>query len=81
MHSGLKFHVTRHGAHRLAEREISLENVKCVVSYPDDEKRLQPGRNGGILWRFTKVLGDRKMAVVAEIKNNDCWLATAYYED
>jgi hypothetical protein len=80
MHSGLKFHVTRHCALRLSERSVLLEHVKNVVNYADEEKRLQHGANGGILKRFTKTDGGRKLTVIAEIKNNECWLATAYYE-
>jgi Domain of unknown function (DUF4258) len=80
MRSGLKFHFTKHFAKRVAEREISTENVKAVVCYADEEKKLQPGRNGGHLICFTKNLSNRKLVVVAEIKTNDCWLATAYYE-
>jgi hypothetical protein len=80
MHSGLTFHVTRHCALRLAERSVLLENVKDVVKYADEEKRLQRGGNGGILRRFEKTVEGRKLVVIAEIKNNDCWLATAYYE-
>jgi hypothetical protein len=80
MRSGLKFHITKHFAHRLVERQISAENVKTVINYADEETKLQKGRNGGSLIRFTKSIGNRKLVAVAEIKNNDCWLATAYYE-
>ena len=81
MHSGLKFHITRHFVKRVAERGVLVEYAKCAVKYADEEKRLQPGQNGGNLWCFTKSVGSRKLITVAEIKNNDCWLATAYYED
>lgn len=66
---------------RLAERKISLEYVKTVVRYANDEKKLQQGTHSGALKRFTKSDGNRILTVIAEIKQNDCWLATAYYED
>ncbi|MGD0349831.1 MAG: DUF4258 domain-containing protein [Verrucomicrobiota bacterium] len=81
MHENVKFHLSRHAALRLAERKIPLEYVKNVIHYADREKRLQNGTHGGILKRFTKTDGSRILSVVAEIKQNECWLATAYYED
>ncbi|MGD0745606.1 MAG: hypothetical protein ABSA45_10665 [Verrucomicrobiota bacterium] len=66
---------------RLAERKISLEYVKNVVRYATDEKKLQQGTHSGALKRFTKSDGNRILTVIGEIKQNDCWLATAYYED
>jgi hypothetical protein len=66
---------------RLAERGIPLEYAKNVVHYATDEKKLQRGTHGGALMRFTKCEGNRTLTVIAELKQNDCWLATAYYED
>jgi hypothetical protein len=81
MHSGLKFHISKHFAQRLADRNISCEDAKDVVKYADGEKKLKEGKNGGILKSFTKTVGGRRLTVVAELKNNECWLATAYYEN
>ena len=66
-------------AQRMAERGISLEDAKNVVCYASKEKRLQKGPNGGILSKFKKTDG-KTLVVLAEIRNNNCWLATAYYE-
>lgn len=81
MHDHLKFHITRHMAIRMAERKIPLEHAKNTVNYATDETRLQDGPHGGILKHFTKSDGKHKLTVIAEIKRNDCWLATVYYED
>lgn len=82
MNSRLKFHVSRHMAVRMAERGVSLEHAKNVVHYGDaQDKPDQRGLNGGKVKIFTKVDGVRKLVVVAELKNNDCWLMTSYYED
>jgi hypothetical protein len=59
-----------------------LEDVKNVVNYADEETRLTAaGFNGGIRKCFTKTANGRKLVVIGELKKNDCWLATAYYED
>ena len=76
----MRFHVTTHQAIRLAERDLSLDNVKNVVRYPDATEHLNRGRHGGSLKRFKKKVDDRTLVVIAEVKREDCWLATAYYE-
>lgn len=73
--------MSRHFAQRIAERGISAEHAKDVVKYADEEKRLQGGQNGGILKSFTKCVDGRKLTVIAEVRKNDCWLATSYYEN
>lgn len=53
-----------------------------MVNYADEETRLTAaGFNGGIRKCFTKTANGRKLVVIGELKKNDCWLATAYYED
>jgi hypothetical protein len=73
--------LSRHFAQRIAERGVSAEYAKDVVKYAEEEKKLQPGQNGGTLKSFTKTVDGRKLTVIAELKNNECWLATAYYEN
>lgn len=81
MHSGLKFHVSKHFAQRLVDRSIICEHAKDVVKYADEEKKLQPGNHGGNLMSFTRIVNGRRLTVIGELKNNECWLATAYYEN
>ena len=50
-----------------------------MVCYADEEKRLRNGDHGGIVYKFKKT-DSRALIVIAEIRNNNCWLATAYYE-
>jgi hypothetical protein len=80
LHTGLKFHISHHFAQRTAERGISVESAKDVVKYADEEKKLQPGHHRGTMKSFTKTVAGRKLTVIAELKNNECWLATTYYE-
>jgi hypothetical protein len=74
------FQITKHQALRLAERDLSLENVKNVVRYPDSVEELRRGGHGGSLKRFKKMVDEQTLVVIAEIKRTECWLATAYYE-
>jgi hypothetical protein len=74
------FHVTKHFALRLAERNLSLENVKNVIYYSDRKQELRTGHHGGKIFKYFKTVDDKTLAVVAEIRRNDCWIATAYYE-
>lgn len=82
MNSRLKFHISRHMALRMTERGVSLEHAKNVVHYGDaQDKPNQKGLNGGKVKIFSKTDCGKKLVVVAELKNNDCWLMTSYYED
>ena len=40
-----------------------------------------PGPHGGMRFKFSKLVGGRKLAVIAECKAGDCWLITGYYEN
>jgi hypothetical protein len=60
-------------------RNLSVENVKNVVNYPERETKVnRPGRHGGKVRTFEKTVGGVTLKVVAEIKGLDCWLMTAY---
>lgn len=76
----VRFHVTKHFYQRVDERDLSTENAKNVVQYPDSSRKLNRGRNGGILTMFKKAIDGKTLVVVAEMKKNECWLMTTYYE-
>jgi len=60
-------------------RNLSIENVKNVVIYPDKETKInRPGRHGGKVHAFEKAVDRVTLKVVAEIKGSECWLMTAY---
>jgi len=75
-----RFHGTRHAAQRLAERGISEEDLKAVARSPASYENLRRGRHGGVIRRFRKANG-RALIVVAEIKHDEAWILTAFYED
>jgi len=74
-----RLHNTAHVLRRVDMRNLSLENVKNVVNYPDKEIKVnRPGRHGGKVRTFEKTVDGITLKVVAEIKGSDCWLMTAY---
>jgi hypothetical protein len=57
-------------------RNLSIENVKNVVIYPDKETKInRPGRHGGKVHAFEKTVDCVTLKVVA---GSECWLMTAY---
>ena len=44
-------------------------------------KAFRECNNGGKVSMYRKAAEARTLAVVAEIRNNDCWLMTAYHEN
>ncbi len=76
-----RFHNTGHFIFRSDMRNLSIENIKNVVRYPDKQRRIEKGDHGGIVYTFEKNVDDVTLKVVAEIKSNDCWLITAYEPD
>ena len=60
-------------------RNLSIENVKNVVIYPDKETKInRRGRHGGKERASEKTVDGVTLKVVAEIKGAVCWLMTAY---
>jgi hypothetical protein len=79
--SAMRFHTTRHSAVRASERNLSFEDLKNVVNYSDSKQRQGKGAHGGQLTRFRKSVDGKTLVAVAEIKGNECWIVTGYYED
>ena len=73
-----RFHQTKHQAIRVSERDLSLENMKNVVSYPDESSFLRKGFHGGRISKFRKTVDGRTLVVVAEIKAKEYWLWTGF---
>lgn len=49
-----RFHQTDHLILRSDERDLSLENIKNVVRYPDKQKRIGKGEHSGIVYAVRK---------------------------
>ena len=74
-----RFHQTKHQALRVSERDLSFENMKNVVCYPDESSFLRKGLHGGRISKFRKTVEGRTLVVVAEIKGKECWLLTGFF--
>jgi hypothetical protein len=74
------FNCSTHAKRRIEERGLSLDEMKNVLKYPDSKRWQYRGEHGGVVFRFAKAAGGRKLTVVAEVKKSDCWILTGYYE-
>ena len=39
------------------------------------------GNHGGFIWLFSRAFESKVLVVVAEIKGNECWIITGYWEE
>jgi hypothetical protein len=74
------FHFTAHAQQRIEERGLSVEALKDVIKYHDHKQKQYAGEHGGTVFRFSKAVAHAKLTAVAEIKRNDCWILTGFYE-
>jgi len=73
-----KFHFSGHAVRRVAERNLSKQQIKDVVHYHDKKQQKCRGEHGGFLYRFEKSLEGKCLVVVAEIKKTEAWIVTSY---
>jgi len=55
-----------------------MQTMKDVINYPDRRMQQYRGRHGGFVYRFSRFMGNRNIVVVAEIKNQECWLMSVW---
>ena len=73
------FHDSTHARQRRRERSIPLEAMKDVVKYHQSKTQQYRGDHGGFVYKFKKTAGGKTLAVVAEVKNGECWLMSGFY--
>jgi len=73
-----KFFVTAHVLQRIAERGLSLDELKIVVNGPDRKRQQYKGDNGGFVYKFEKEIDGETIVAIAEIKASDCWLISGW---
>ena len=73
------FHDSTHARQRSRERNISLETTKDVVKYHQSKTQQYRGNHGGFVYKFKKTVEGKILAVVAEIKKDECWLMSGFY--
>ena len=52
-----------------------------AVSSPDTKRQMCAGSNGGFKYIFTKNIDLKILIVVAEVKKEECWVVTGYWQD
>jgi hypothetical protein len=77
------FHDTAHVEKRARERGFSVEQAILTVSDPGSILKTpsRKGNHGGFIWLFFRLFESRILVVVAEVKNNECWIITGYWEE
>ena len=75
------FHFTIHSGIRGSERNITKEQFVSAVTTPDTKKQMCAASNGGFKYIFTKRIGAKLLVVVAEVKKEECWFITGYWQD
>jgi hypothetical protein len=73
-----KFHDTTHAKERSRERGLPLEAMKHIVNYHDSKRQQYRGDHGGFVYKFVKLVNGKKLAVVAEVKKDECWLISEF---
>ena len=52
--------------------------MKDTVNYHDAKRQQYRGEHGGFVYQFSKAVGAETLVVVAEVKNQECWLISAW---
>jgi hypothetical protein len=55
---------------------LTINEPNSILKTPS-----RKGNHGGFIWLFFRAFGSRILVVVAETKNNECWIITGYWED
>lgn len=78
-----EFHDTSHVAKRARERRFTVEQAILTIDHPGHILKTPPrrGNHGGMIWLFSRAFGNRILIAVAEVKNNECWIITAYWHE
>ena len=77
-----KFHDTSHVEKRARERGFTVEQATRTIREPRRILKTPPrlGNHGGMIWLFFGKFEARILVVIAEVKNNECWIITGYWE-
>jgi hypothetical protein len=78
-----EFHDTRHIEKRARERGFKVEQAMLTIDQPGSilKTPVRKGNHGGFIWLFFHAFESRILVVVAEIKGNECWIITGYWEE
>jgi hypothetical protein len=78
-----EFHDTAHIQKRARERGFSVEQGMLTINRPTSivKTPTRRGNHGGFIWLFSRAFESKVLVVVAEIKGNECWIITGYWEE
>ena len=77
------FHDTSHAAKRGRERRFTVEQAMLTIEQPTRVLKTPPlrGNHDRMIWLFFRPFRNRILVAVAEVKHNECWIITAYWEE
>jgi hypothetical protein len=77
------FHDTAHVEKRARERGFTVEQATLTIKKPASILKTPPrkGNHGGLIWLFFRLFESRILVVAAEVKKNECWIITGYWEE
>jgi hypothetical protein len=78
-----RFHDTAHVEKRGRERGFTVEQAIFTIRTPESILKAPPrkGNHGGLIWLFFRAFESRILVVVAEVKDNECWIITGYWKE
>jgi hypothetical protein len=72
-----KLHDTAHLEKRAREQAtLAINEPASILKTPP-----RKGNHGGFIWLFFRAFESRILVVVAEVKANECWIITGYWEE
>lgn len=76
-----EIHDTAHVEKRAKERGFTLQQAIETVDAPAGILKTPPrrGNHGGMIWLFSRRFVGRVLIIIAETKNNECWIITGYW--
>jgi len=76
-----KLHFLRHFMQRQSQRKFTDDQAKRVIDDPEKKTRQRSGHWGGTVYVMEKHVDGKKLVVVAELRDNEAYLITAYFPD
>ena len=74
-----KFTVTTRALQRMEQRGLNVEAMQDTLKYASEtQMQYRPGEHKGIVYRFSKMRGEVKLTVVAEVCGQECWILTGW---
>ena len=78
-----KVYDTVHRGKRAQQRGFTFNQALLTINEPGSilKTPLRRGNHGGMIWLFFRRFGAKVLVVVAETKNDECWLITGYWDE